>query len=138
MNKWEAIELWAVSGDKDRIIKQERITGIVEIIPPPVKGSDWAWILRPVEYLRAEQVCGSVDPANLDGDDPMAKRNAEAKIYARQERLICGNAGFRIRHITSLCKRDAFKAFSSKPGDILTFKKCGWGQTFTYTLRRID
>jgi hypothetical protein len=137
-NKWEAVELWDISGNNERILHRDRITGIVEIIPPPIKCSDWAWILRPIEFLHAEQVCGSVNPANLDSDDSMAKRNAEAVIYARQERLICGNAGFKMRCITGLCKRDAIKAFAAKPGDILIFKKYGWGETFTYTLRKME
>jgi hypothetical protein len=138
MSKWEAIDLLAVSGTSQNITKRERITGVVEIIPAPVKGSDRAWVLRPVEYLQADKVCGTVDQSRLDSDDPMAQRNAEKEATARRERLICSNAGFRIRHIVGLTKREAAKAFTAKTGDILILKRYGWGETFTYALRRID
>ena len=137
MNKWEVINLWIISGNKDQITKREQITGIVEIIHPPVFCSDWAWILRPVEFLRAEQVCGTVDPARIDSDDPMSFRNEQAKVMERQERLVTGNAGLRMRHITGLNRKDAFKAFNAKPGDVLTFTRSGWGETFTYSLRKL-
>lgn len=136
-NKWEVIELWAISGDAQKIKKREKISGVVEIIPPPIKCSDWAWVLRPVSFLQADKVCGSVDPTRLDPDDPMSQRNAEAEIHARQDRLVCSNAGFKLRHIVGLSKKDAIKAFEAKPGDVLTFKKCGWGETFEYSLRKL-
>lgn len=127
-----------MSGNNERILKRERITGLVEVVPPTVRDSDWAWILRPVESLQADKVCGSVDLTKLDEDDPDSRKRAEAEISARQLRLISGNIGFKMRKITGLNKRDAFKAFVAKPGDILTFKRGGWGETFTYTLRRVD
>lgn len=137
MSRWEVIELWAVSGNMDRVTKRERITGIVEIIPPPVKCSDWAWVLRPVEFLQADAVCGSVDPSRIDSDDPMSRRNLESEVSARRDRLVCGNAGFKMRHITGLSKRDAARAFACKPGDVFTFKRYGWGETFEYSLKMI-
>lgn len=138
MSKWEAIELWAVSGTTAGITKRERITGIVDIIPPPIKCSDAAWVLRPVSFLSASAVCGTVDEAKVDTDDPMSRREAEEIIAARQDRLICGNVGFKIRHIVSLSKKDAIKAFQAKVGDTITFQRFGWGETFTHILRKVQ
>jgi len=112
--KFEAIELYRVRGNIDRIISEEKITGSLDLVPMPC---GQAYLMLPVEGL--------------------VKTNEEHRKRGIMEIPPLSKLDISNRMVLELTKAESRKAFLSKPGDKISITRHGWGKIWVHRIRKI-
>jgi len=110
--KFEAIEVYKVSGNKDEVLSEQRIIGPVELVPMP---TGRAYLMLPMDYEKRE--------------DARKRGLMEAPPLSKWD--------LRERRILELSKAESIKAFSLNPGDEITIIRKSWGRTWNHKVRRM-
>ena len=112
--KFEAIELWRVRGNKDRITSETKLMGTLDLIPIP---SGRAFLMLPVADLIAT--------------------NAEHRKYGIMEIPPLSRLDINIRRILELTKAEFQQALLINAGDTLFISRQGWGKKWTHKIKKI-
>lgn len=107
------IDCTLVSGNNDRILKEEKYCGIAEFVPLP-NGS--GLLVKPVEVY--------------------IKTNEENRNRGLLEILPLSKYDILKRSLLSLSKRDTEKLYLAKPGETINLIRKGWGKTWEHTVTK--
>ena len=111
--KFEAIELYRVRGNADRITSEEKITGILDFVPLP---NGRAYLMLPVEDLIATNE--EHRKRGIMGIPPLSKMDITT------------------RGILELTLAESRKALLAEPGYEFSITRHGWGKTWVHRIRK--
>jgi len=112
--KFEAIELYRVRGNIDRIISEEKITGSLDLVPMP---SGQAYLMLPVEGL--------------------VETNEEHRKRGIMEIPPLSKLDINNRMVLELTKAESRKALLTEPGYEFSIIRHGWGKAWVHKIRKI-
>lgn len=112
--KFEAIELYRVRGNADRITSEEKITGSLDLVPMP---NGRAYLMLPVEDL--------------------VETNEEHRKRGIMEIPPLSKLDIGRRGILELTQVESRKALLSEPGYEISITRHGWGKTWVHRIRKI-
>ena len=111
--KFEAIELYRVRGNADRITSEEKITGSLDFVPRP---NGRAYLMLPVEDL--------------------VETNEERRKRGIMEIPLLSKMDITTRGILELTKAESLKAILSEPGYEISITRHGWGKAWVHKIRK--
>lgn len=112
MIKIICLDVRRVSGDKDKVILEEIVTGCLDFVPKPDGGG---WLMLPVDEL-----------INL---------NEYARKRGIMEIVLLSKFDIHKRAVIELTKKECIKLLIAQPGEIITVIRKGWGRTWHHKIQ---
>jgi len=109
-----ALEVFRFKGTKEKMIGSQRIEGILELTP---EANERASLMLP-ESIREEE-------------------NKYRKMRGLYEILPLGKTDLRLRQVLRLTRNETLRAIAAEPGEILHFRRDGWGKVFTHRVQKL-
>ena len=112
--KFEAVELWRVRGNEDRITSETKLMGTLDLVPIP---SGRAFLMLPVADLIAT--------------------NAEHRKHGIMEIPPLSKLDITTRAILELTRAEFQEALLINSGDTLFIIRQGWGKKWIHKIKKI-